>query len=59
MVMPTAEAASPRETPSLRRQRERRRLSLVLNPPGVDGQGYIPSQQVQQLGRSPASRDPL
>lgn len=37
---------------------ERETEAFTVNP-SVDGQGYIPSQQVQQPGRSPAIRDPL
>lgn len=56
--MPTAEASSLRETPSVQYSKGETETFAGANPP-VDGQGYIPSQQVQRLGRSPAIRDPL
>lgn len=56
--MPTAEAGSLRERPSMQRSDTETETFAGVNP-GVDGQGYIQSPQVQPLGRSPASRDPF
>lgn len=58
VAMPTAEAVSLAQSPGARSSESQRREAFAVNP-GVDGQGYIPSQQVQGLGRSPATRDPL
>ena len=56
VAMPTAEAGSLRETPSIQCFRETGISTSVSH--SVRGQGYIPSQRVR-LGRLPAIRDPL
>ncbi len=62
VAMPTARAASLRETPSIQLTKTERGGGMETFSganPSVDGQGYIPSQQVQRLGCWPAIRDPL
>lgn len=56
--VPTAEAGSLRECASIQYSDGETETFTGVNP-SVDGQGYIPSLQVQRLGCLPASRDPF